>query len=210
MASMKKQKREALSVQRLINEVLVQNLGIPSHNVVNDAAFQKYTGSLRPDILISNMPYANDPNDPNDESRFVENLICYVEAKDITCKVNDSDWKDAISQGKVKAPKLGLHYFGVTNCNITYFYNLNGDRLSLNGNPMSEFQTMDVLRIIKKQTEADAGISDIDMGVDALTAVSEAVFNSKLWQLKNIYRAIDFENCTCFTCEDIKTVFKIY
>lgn len=196
MASMKKQKREALSVQRLINEVLVQNLGIPSHNVVNDAAFQKYTGSLRPDILISNMPYANDPNDPNDESRFVENLICYVEAKDITCKVNDSDWKDAISQGKVKAPKLGLHYFGVTNCNITYFYNLNGDRLSLNGNPMSEFQTMDVLRIIKKQTEADAGISDIDMGVDALTAVSEAVFNSKLWQLKNIYRAIDFENNT--------------
>ena len=196
MVARRNQKREALSVQRLINEVLIQNLGIPSHNVVNDATFQKYTGSLRPDILISNMPYANNPNDPDDEIRFVENLICYVEAKDITCKVNDADWKDAIAQGKTKAPKLGLNYFGVTNCNITYFYNLAGDRLSLNGAPMSEFQTMDVLRIIKKKTNADAGTTDIDMGVDALTAVSEAVFNSKLWQLKNIYRAIDFENNT--------------
>ena len=196
MVARRNQKREALSVQRLINEVLIQNLGIPSHNVVNDATFQKYTGSLRPDILISNMPYANNPNDPDDEKRFVENLICYVEAKDITCKVNDADWKDAIVQGKTKAPKLGLNYFGVTNCNITYFYNLAGDRLSLNGTPMSEFQTMDVLRIIKKKTKADAGTTDIDMGVDALTAVSEAVFNSKLWQLKNIYRAIDFKNNT--------------
>lgn len=191
----KKQKREALSVQRLINEVLIQDLGVPPHNVVNDAVFQKYTGSKRPDILISNASFANDPNDPEDESRFIENLICYAEAKDVTCKVGDADWKDAISQGQLKAPKLGLHFFAVTNCNITYFYSLAGDRLSLNGNPISEFQTMDVLRIIKRQT-AESNSTDISMGVDSLTSVSEAVFNSKLWQLKNIYRNIDFENNT--------------
>ncbi|MFT8705508.1 class I SAM-dependent DNA methyltransferase [Bifidobacterium aquikefiricola] len=184
------QSAEALSVQRLINEVLVQKLGIPAHNIVNDMAFPHHTGIRRPDITISNEPY----EDSNDEERFVNNLICYLEAKDIHCKLDDADWKNAINQCMVKAPELGLHYFGVTNCRYTYFYNLNGKRLSLNGNPISEPQAMDVLRLIKHQTGQDNNITDIQMGVDTLTAVSEAVFDSKLWQLKNIYRGIDFEN----------------
>lgn len=189
-----KQKKEALSVQRLINEVLVQTLGIPSHNIVNDAAFSRYTDSKRPDILISNVAYLNNPGDKENEEAFINNLICYAEAKDVTCKVDDADWKNAIRQGKEKAPKLGLGYFAVTNCAITYFYNLEGRRLSLNGSPITEFQTMDVMRIMKRVTGEDHAATDVDMSVDSLTAVSEAVFNAKLWQLKNIYRGIDFEN----------------
>ena len=189
-----KQRKEALSVQRLINEVLVQTLGVPLHNIVNDATFTKYTDFQRPDILISNVAYLNNPGDTRNENDFINNLICYAEAKDISCKVDDADWKDAIRQGKKKAPKLGLSYFAVTNCSITYFYNLDGQRLSLNGNPITEFQTMDVMRIMKRVTGENQAVVDIDMGVDSLTAVSEAVFNAKLWQLKNIYRGIDFEN----------------
>ena len=189
-----KQRKDALSVQRLINEVLVQTLGIPSHNIVNDAAFSRYTDSQRPDILISNVAYLNNPGDIRNEEDFINNLICYAEAKDISCKVDDADWKDAIRQGMEKAPKLGLSYFAVTNCSITYFYNLDGRRLSLNGSPITEFQTMDVMRIMKRVTGENHAATDIDMSVDSLTAVSEAVFNAKLWQLKNIYRGIDFEN----------------
>lgn len=47
-----KKKQEALSVSRLINEVLVAQLSIPFRQIVNDTTFSKYTGSKRPDILI--------------------------------------------------------------------------------------------------------------------------------------------------------------
>ena len=42
-------KREALTVTRLIHEVLVGQLSIPLRQIVNDTTFQKYTGSKRPD-----------------------------------------------------------------------------------------------------------------------------------------------------------------
>ena len=46
----KAKKQEALSVSRLINEVLVAQLSIPFRQIVNDTTFSKYTGSKRPDI----------------------------------------------------------------------------------------------------------------------------------------------------------------
>lgn len=38
-----KKKQEALSVSRLINEVLVAQLSIPFRQIVNDTTFSKYT-----------------------------------------------------------------------------------------------------------------------------------------------------------------------
>ncbi|MBR4804038.1 MAG: type I restriction enzyme HsdR N-terminal domain-containing protein, partial [Bacteroidales bacterium] len=142
----KNQKKEALSVSRLITEVLVEQLGIPFRNIVNDTTFSSYTGSKRPDLLISNIEYVAE-----EEEGFVKNLLCYVEAKDPSCNIGDADWKDAFKQGKDKSKKLGIPFFGVTNCKTTYFYNgKTGERLKLNGNLISEFQTLDVFRIIKK------------------------------------------------------------
>ena len=112
-----KKKQEALSVSRLINEVLVAQLSIPFRQIVNDTTFSKYTGSKRPDILISEFEY-----DGTNDTQYIENLVAYAEAKD-DCSVDDKDWKDAIKQGKVKSVKLGLPYFIVTNCKTTYFYN---------------------------------------------------------------------------------------
>ena len=108
----KQKKQEALSVSRLINEVLVAQLSIPFRQIVNDTTFSKYTGSKRPDILISEFEY-----DGTNDEQYIKNLVAYAEAKD-DCKVEDKDWKDALKQGKIKAPKLGLPYFIVTNCKI--------------------------------------------------------------------------------------------
>ncbi|MBO7556995.1 MAG: N-6 DNA methylase [Bacteroidaceae bacterium] len=188
----KKQKKEALSVGRLINEVLVDQLGIPFHNIVNDSTFSSFTGSKRPDIMISNVEYTGE-----NDTEYIQNLLCYVEAKDTTCNVDDSEWQDAFNQGLDKAPKLEIPFFGVTNCRTTYFYNVkNGERLKLNGNLISEFQTLDVFRIIRKKLKEDSSLTNVKMGVDSLSSVSEAVFNKKLWELKEEFREIDFANNT--------------
>lgn len=185
-------KKEALSVVRLINEVLVEQLGIPFKNIVYDTSFSSYTGSKRPDLIISNIEYTGD----NDDA-YIQNLLCYVEAKDPSCIIDDRDWRNGFNQGKEKSEKLGIPFFGVTNCRTTFFYNREtGDRLKLNGNLISEFQTLDVFRIIRKKLNDDSSLSDIRMGVDSLSSVSEAVFNKKLWELKEEYRSIDFENNT--------------
>lgn len=105
-----KKKQEALSVSRLINEVLVAQLSIPFRQIVNDTTFSRYTGSKRPDILISEFEY-----DGTNDEQYIKNLVAYAEAKD-DYKVGDNDWKDALKQGKAKAPKLGLPYSIVTNC----------------------------------------------------------------------------------------------
>lgn len=182
-------KKEALSVARLITEVLINQLGIPARQIVNDTTFVEFTGSKRPDLLISNVEY-----DGNNHE-FIKNLLCYVEAKDETCNVDDRDWQDAYKQGMEKAPKLGIPFFGVTNCRTTYFYNTqNGERITLNGKLISEFQTLDVFRIIKNKLDASPSDTNIKMGVDSLSSVSEAVFNKKLWELQEEYRAINITN----------------
>src|SRR5208282_4536414 len=110
-------KREALTVTRLINEVLVGQLSIPLRQIVNDTSFAEWTGIKRPDLVISEFDF-----DGQDETQFVKNLVAYAEVKD-NCSVGDADWKNAIKQGQTKAPKLGLPYFIVTNCKKSVFYN---------------------------------------------------------------------------------------
>ena len=185
----KQKKQEALSVSRLINEVLVAQLSIPFRQIVNDTTFSKYTGSKRPDILISEFEY-----DGTNDEQYIKNLVAYAEAKD-DCKVGDKDWKDALKQGKIKAPKLGLPYFIVTNCKTTYFYNAKTlKQLTLNGNPIREFQTIDIYRLIKNKLTANPDLDSINTNVDSISTISEAIFNKKLWELAGVYRSINFKD----------------
>lgn len=185
----KTKKQEALSVSRLINEVLVNQLSIPFRQIVNDTTFSKYTGSKRPDILISEFEY----NGTND-TQYIENLVAYAEAKD-DCVVDDKDWKDAIKQGVTKSQKLKLPYFIVTNCKKTIFYNAkNLKEISLNGNLIREFQTIDIFRLIKNRLTKDPELTNILTNVDSISTISEAIFNKKLWELANIYRGINFKD----------------
>ena len=189
MDKAKAKKQEALSVSRLINEVLVAQLSIPFRQIVNDTTFSAYTGSKRPDILISEFEY-----DGTNDEQFIKNLVAYAEAKD-DCSVDDSDWKDAVKQGKTKAPKLGLPYFIVTNCKTTYFYNAKTlKQLKLNGNPIREFQTIDIYRLIKNRLTTDPNMDSINTNVDSISTISEAIFNKKLWELAGIYRGISFKD----------------
>lgn len=182
-------KREALSVSKIINEVLVKQLSIPFGQIVNDTAFPQYTGSLRPDLLISDVEYTG-----SNEVQYIENLLAYAEAKD-SCAVGSADWEDAIKQGRIKAEKLGLPYFIVTNCKTTYFYNrLTLREIALNGNPIREFQTIDIFRLIRSRLRKNPEEENIITNVDTSVAISEAVFNKKMWELKGIYRSINFKN----------------
>lgn len=186
---MGKKKREALTVQRLINEVLVSQLSIPVRQIVNDTTFVKFTGLERPDLLISEVPF----NGSNEEE-FIDNLVAYAELKD-NCSFNDKDWKDAKKQAKKKSKGLGMPFFIVSNCKTSIFYNAEtGEELSLNRNPIREFQSIDIYRILKSKLRTDKSIKNINTNVDSISAVSEAIFNKKLWELKNIYRGISFKN----------------
>lgn len=183
----KTSKREALSVSRLINEVLVSQLCIPFRQIVNDTTFTRYTGAKRPDILISEYEY-----DGFNDVQYIENVVAYAEVKD-NCAINDNDWKDAIKQGKIKADKLNLPYFIVTNCNTAYFYNAKTlIQLNLNGNPIREFQTIDIYRLIIKQLRINPDTDLIKS--ESNYAISESIFNKKLWELANVYRGINFKN----------------
>lgn len=185
----KKKKQEALSVSRLINEVLIGQLGIALRQIVNDTTFSAFTGSKRPDILISEFEY-----DGSNDKEFIMNLVAYAEAKD-NCSVGDKDWLDAIIQGKEKSKKLKLPYFIVTNCKTTYFYNaLTLEEITLNGNPIREFQPIDIFRLIKKKLEDNPSISNIVTNVDSISTISESIFNKKLWELAGIYRSVNFKN----------------
>lgn len=184
-----KKKREALTVTRLINEVLVTQLSIPLRQIVNDTSFEDYTGSQRPDILISEYEFNGD-----NEEQFIENLVAYAEVKD-NCSFEDKDWLDAVDHGIEKSKKLKLHYFIVTNCKKTVFYNAKTlESINLNGNQIRDFQTIDILRLIKNKLNNNPELHDIKTNVDSVSAISEAVFNKKLWELETIYRSIGFTN----------------
>jgi type I restriction-modification system DNA methylase subunit len=184
-----KKKQEALSVTRLINEVLCAQLSIPLRQIVNDTSFEKYTGSKRPDILVSEYEY-----DGTNSDQFIKNLVAYAEVKD-NCSVNDKDWNDAIKQGKVKSAKMGLPYFIVTNCKTSIFYNAsNLKQITLNKNPIHEFQTIDIFRLLKNKLIANPGLDNIQTNVDSISTISEAVFNKKLWELATVYRGISFKD----------------
>lgn len=181
-------KEEALLVTRFINEFLVGQLSIPHKQIVNDTTFSKYTGSKRPDLLISEEEYET----PSDAEKFIRNIIAYAEVKD-NCVVGDRDWKSAIKDGQEKANRLKLPYFIVTNCKTSQFFNTKTmEEMRLNNNLIREFQAVDIFRLIKNHLRKDPRTNNIVTNVDSASTISEAIFNKKLWELKNIYRDIDF------------------
>ena len=184
-------KKEALTVQRLIQEVLIAKLGIPPRQIVNDTTFANYTDSKRPDILISEFEY--DQEKEND-TQFIENLVAYAEAKD-GATVDDSDWREAKEHGIKKVSKLKLPFFIVTNGKTSIFYNSKTTaELKLNNNPIREFQTIDIFRLIKARLLKNPESDNVITNVDSLAVISESIFNKKLWELAKIYRESKLES----------------
>jgi hypothetical protein len=156
---------------------------------VNDTTFADYTESRRPDLLISEFEF-----DGSNEQQFIENLVAYAEVKD-NCTVDDRDWQDAVAQGQDKSQRLNLPYFIVSNCQTSVFYNADTlKEITLNRNPIREFQTIDILRLIRHRLAREPELSNIQTNVDSISTISEAIFNKKLWELATIYRGISFNN----------------
>ena len=100
--------------------------------------------------------------------------------------------KRLLKQDK-KAKKLHLPYFIVTNCKTSIFYNTKTlKEIRMNTNPIRAFQSIDIFRLIKNKLNKDLNLSNIITNVDSASTISEAIFNNKLWELKTIYRDIDF------------------
>ena len=187
---MRRRKHEALSVSRLIHEVLVGQLSIPFRQIVNDSTFSGYTGTRRPDLLISEFEF-----DGSNDDQFIANLVAYAEVKDTSCSFGDRNWCDAIEHGKEKSVQLRLPYFIVTNCKMSAFYNaVSLDEITLNRNAIREFQTIDILRLIKNRLTREPSLFNIQTNVDSISTISEAVFNKKLWELAGVYRGINFKD----------------
>ena len=90
---------------------------------------------------------------------------------------------------------LDQPYFIVTNCATSVFYNTRTlAPITLNKSPIHDFQTIDILRLIKNRLGADPNVSDIQTNVDSISTISEAIFNKKLWELATVYRSINFQN----------------
>lgn len=186
-----KNKEEALLVTRFIQEVLVNQLGIPYKNIVNDKTFAKYTMLKRADLLISDIPYDLLVNNEDD---FIENLIAYAEVKD-KCVVGGKEWEDAYKQGMDKAKMLKIPYFIVTNCRSTFFYNAEtGKEIKLNGNPIRSFPDIDIIHLILDRLKRNRVAENISTSFETQSKLSEGVFNAKLWDLADIYRQVDFKN----------------
>ena len=189
MAKKKVAKKEALTTRLFITEILEKELGIPSKNIVNDTTFNEYTGSKRPDLLISTIEY-----DTKNDKDYISNLVAYAEAKD-DCILGDKDWEDAVKQGLEKAPQLRMPYFIVTNLKISYYFNtITGKELTLNGNPLREFLNLDLLKYIKAFLNKNPKETNITVNADTSSIISEDIFNKKLWELANIYREISFKD----------------
>ncbi len=164
-------------------------MNIPFRQIVNDSTFPKYTDPLRPDILISEYEF-----DGSNEQQFIENLVGYAEVKD-NCTVGDRDWQDAVAQEHGKSQPLNLPYFIVTYCQTSMFYNADSlEAITLNRNPILEFQAIDILKFIRHRLAREPSLSDIQTNVDSKSTISEAGFNKKLWELAAIYRGINFDN----------------
>ncbi len=185
----RKRKHEALTVSRFIHEILVSQLSIPLRQIVNDTTFEQYTGDTRPDLLVSEFEF-----DGTNDDQFIKNVVAYAEVKD-NASFDDHDWKDAIKQGKRKSRKLNPPYFIVTNCEMSVFYNAKTmQEITLNKNPLREFQTIDILRLIKNSLRKDPKASNLRTNVDSISTISEAIFNKKLWELATVYRGVRFKN----------------
>ena len=184
-------KQEALVTRFFIDEILVDKLGFSKNQIINDTTFKDYTDSKRPDLLISEIEYNTKVKNDTD---FIENLVAYAEVKDASI-IDDSGWNEAKKKGKEKAKSLKMPFYIVTNTQISVFYNTKtGREIYLNNNTIREFQIIDIFRLIKGQLNKNPNLYNIITNANSISAISEAVFNKKLWDLAKIYRDVKFKS----------------
>jgi len=160
----------------------LEKVGIKKENIKFDVSTHQ-TDRLRGDVWISTSNQENN-------SSFEKNIIALIEAKHRNCSIGDSDWMDALSQGKIKAQKQGLKFYGVTNCdNSTRFYNIfNDNEIYLDEKIITDVIPFEIISKINAQiSKSNSHVLDKLKKKDK--PIHELDFRNSLNNLSNIYRS---------------------
>ena len=119
-----------------------------------------------------------------------------IEVKDIDCVIGDSDWKDAMRQGKEKSLAQGLHYYIVTNSNdYTRYYNSHTeDELQFDEKPITSLLSYEnTLKVIAQVNEKNS----IVYSVLRTGEIYEKDFIGSLEKIENVFRSCSIANDAC-------------
>jgi len=165
---------------------LLKEVGIDKKFCKQDVTTQQ-TLNKRGDIWIS----LSDNTNKND---FEKNIISLIEAKHKKCVIGDTDWKDAMNHGKLKATKQKINYYTVTNCKDSFrFYNSHNDKeIKLDGESINKLQPIKVL--IKIQTQVNESNSNVVNKIKNEKIRTEKDFQKSLNRLKEMFRACAIKN----------------
>lgn len=166
-------------VQYLLPDL--KKIKIPLEKCKIDVTTEK-TNKKRGDIWISLKEQTS--------KGFEKNIIALIEAKHRKCTIGDMDWRDAMRQGKEKAPKQALNYYIVTNCKSEVrFYNVHNDEeIILDGKVLTKIVCLEVLQKIQSQVSPDNSYV-IHKASKITRPISEDKFRSTLKKLADIYRS---------------------
>lgn len=160
---------------------ILESFDIPRENCKVDVTTDK-SGNKRGDVWVSLKKQA--------DKDFEQNIICLIEAKHRNTIIGDMDWRDAMHQGKEKAPMQGLTYYVVSNCKSQFrFYNIHNDEeIVLDGKILTGLVSLEILQKINSQISPDNSyvIHKADIKTRPL---SEDKFRTTLDKLADIYRS---------------------
>jgi type I restriction enzyme M protein len=175
-----KKKEEANDILQYLIPKL-DNVGIHQNQCKIDTTTDA-SGNLRGDVWLSRKDQAT--------SIFEKNIVGLIEAKHRNCSIGDTDWRDAIEQGKIKGKKQSLTFYIVTNCTDSFrFYNIyNDNEITLDGTVISKLQSINVLEKIQAQITVDNS-QVFHQIIPGITPISEDKFRKSLLKLADIYRS---------------------
>lgn len=159
----------------------LEKLNIPRENCKVDVTTEK-SGNKRGDVWISLKSQT--------DKDFEKNIVALIEAKHRNTTIGDMDWRDAMRQGKEKAPVQGLHYYVVTNCISQFrFYNANNDEeIILDGKTLTTLVSLEILQKIQSQVSSDISYV-IHKASKRTRPIWETGFRNTLKKLADIYRS---------------------
>jgi len=156
-------------------------LDISTSHMKIDVTTEK-SGNKRGDIWISLKPLT--------DKDFEKTIIALIEAKHKNTTLGDMDWRDAMRQGKEKAPRQGLNYYIVTNCKTeNRFYSAyNEEEIQVDGQILTKLVAFEVLQKINSQVSADNSYV-IHKAPRIIQPLSESRFRNTLKHLADLYRS---------------------
>lgn len=171
----------------------IEAVDIPIINIKTDTSTRK-TKNLRGDIWISREPfYSKD---------WEREIVALIEAKPSHILIGTKEWNDAIKQGRTKASIQGLPFFIVTNTGTfwRYYRTIDIKEVTIDGEQLNTPLGLKELQVLVTQI-SPACHNAVKAIAPPSRSYSKKLFQSALWQVKNIYRncAIDNSDSKIYT-----------